>query len=206
MNIPFLFFEKIICINLDRRKDRWGECQLEFEKTGFTAERIPATAHPDGPFGCSLSHLQAIRKYSHLRSLLILEDDFALKGDLAHVEGALAALPADWEVVYLGGLVFPDEINTDRAADHLHRAKNVVCTHAYGLSRLGMQRLIREFGPMVARGSRTPIDEYLRAQLQPKGKAYVVTPMVFAQRPSYSDLTGKFSDHNLFYSTNNKFR
>lgn len=206
MNTAFSFFDKIVCINLERRKDRWAECEQEFQAMDIQVERVRAIAHPQGPYGCALSHLTTIRQNQHLDSLLIFEDDVAKKGDLSYLAEALQSLPAGWEVVYLGGLVFPDEINTDRVAGHVHRAKNVVCTHAYGLSRAGMQRIIREFGTPVSRGSRKPIDEYLRADLQPHGKAFIVTPMIFAQRPSHSDLTGKYSDHDLFTTTNNKFR
>jgi GR25 family glycosyltransferase involved in LPS biosynthesis len=208
MNNPVSsFFQKIVCINLDRRTDRWVECQVEFEKLGFQAERISAVAHPHGPYGCSLSHLQAIRKHAHLENLFVLEDDFTAKGDMSHVASALSALPENWEVVYLGGLVFPDEIYTAKVADHLHYAKNVVCCHAYGLSQRGMKRMISEFGAMVGAGSRTPIDEYLRGEVQPSGTAFIVTPMVFDQRPSLSDTTGQpASAHNLFSITNNKFK
>ncbi|HET6255859.1 MAG TPA: hypothetical protein VFE32_17410 [Puia sp.] len=207
MNTSLSFFEKIVCINLDRRTDRWAECQQEFKTLGFEAERIPAIAHPHGPYGCSLSHLSAIRKNRHLSNLFILEDDFCAKGDMDHVAEALESLPRGWEVVYLGGLVFPDEINTDRVAEHLHVAKNVVCCHAYGLSQQGMRRILDEFGGMVTCGSRTPIDEYLRSVVQPIRAAYVVTPMVFDQRPSYSDNTHQpAAAHNLFSITNNKFK
>jgi len=201
------FFQKTVCINLDRRKDRWAECEAEFEKLGFQAERIRAISHPHGPTGCSLSHLRVMRLCRHLKRILVFEDDFAGKGDMSHVEEALASLPEGWEVVYLGGLVFPDEINNDKIAKHLHRAKNVVCTHAMGLSQKGMDRILSEFGPMVSAGSRTPIDEYLRSVVQPGGTAYVVTPMVFDQRPGYSDIAKKEGGpHNLFNITNNKFK
>lgn len=207
MNPSFSFFSKMVCLNLDRRSDRWAESVEEFLQLDIEVERIPAITHPHGPYGCSLSHLTAIRKYQGLDNLLIFEDDLCLKGDVSYLAAACRELPADWEVLYLGGLVFPDEINTARVGDHLHVAKNVVCCHAYALSRAGMARVLREFAPMVAAGSRTPIDEYFRSVVQPMGKAFVVTPMLFDQRPSYSDNTRQpAAAHNLFSITNNKFK
>lgn len=207
MTTPFGYFKKIVCLNLDYRTDRWQESQTEFDQLGISVERIPAIKHPHGPYGCSLSHLTAIRKYKDLDNLLIFEDDACLKGDVSYLPAAFAALPANWHVLYLGGLVFPEEINSDRVGYHLHIAKNVVCCHAYVLSRAGMAKLLQEFGPMVSAGSRTPIDEYLRSVVQPTGKAFIVTPMLFDQRPSYSDNTKEPAGaHNLFSITNNKFK
>ena len=207
MTTGFDHFKNIVCINLDRRTDRWAECLVEFEHLGISPLRVPAISHPHGPYGCSLSHLSAIRKFKGQENLLIFEDDVCLKGDVSYLPAAFASLPAGWEVLYLGGLVFPDDINTNRVGDHLHVAKNVVCCHAYALSRAGMERILREFAPMVANGSRTPIDEYLRSVVQPSGKAFIVTPMLFDQRPSYSDNTKEpASAHNLFSITNNKFQ
>jgi GR25 family glycosyltransferase involved in LPS biosynthesis len=207
MNNPFDRFAKIVCLNLPRRTDRWAESLEEFKNLDIEVERIAAISHPHGPHGCSLSHLSAVRRYRHLDNLLIFEDDVTLKGDTSYLAEAFAALPEQWEVLFLGGLVFPDEVNTNKVAPHLHVAKNVVCCHAYVLSRLGMARMLREFAPMVAAGSRTPIDEYLRAVVQPSGTAFVLTPMIFDQRPSYSDTTHKpAAAHNLFSITNNKFQ
>lgn len=204
---PLSFFEKIVCLNLDRRADRWRESQEEFKDMDIEVERIPAIAHPHGPYGCSLSHLAAIRKYRHLKNMLIFEDDVTRKTELSYLADALDNLPSNWEVVYLGGLVFPNDINTNRMGPHLHVAKNVVCCHAYGLSQRGMDRILREFGPTVASGSRCPIDEYLRGEVQTSGAAYIVTPMIFDQRPSYSDNTHQpAAAHDLFSITNNKFQ
>ena len=30
------YFDKIYCINLDRRTDKWSECESEFDKWGIT--------------------------------------------------------------------------------------------------------------------------------------------------------------------------
>ena len=44
MNNPFDFFDKIYCINLDHRTDRWSSAQIEFSKLGIAdrVERVSA--------------------------------------------------------------------------------------------------------------------------------------------------------------------
>ena len=37
-----LYFDKIYCINLDRRDDRWEECIVEFNKHNLIVERYKA--------------------------------------------------------------------------------------------------------------------------------------------------------------------
>lgn len=204
---PFDCFKQMVCINLDKRTDRWQESKEEFKKMGIVVDRFSAIRHPHGATGCSLSHLAAIGLYQDLESLMIFEDDVCLKGDTSYLEAAYKSLPADWEVLYLGGIVFPDEINTMRVADHLHLARNIVCTHAIAYSRAGMERMIRQFSPQVRGGTRTPIDEYLRSVVQPSGKAYALTPLIFDQRPGYSDISKEHGGpHNLLLLTNNKFQ
>ena len=44
MKNPFDYFDKIYCINLDYRTDRWEQVQNEFEKIGIENKviRVPA--------------------------------------------------------------------------------------------------------------------------------------------------------------------
>ena len=62
MNNPFNFFDKIYCINLKERTDRWENCLRNFEKYEITNyERIDAikinaylSSKRKGQIGCSL--------------------------------------------------------------------------------------------------------------------------------------------------------
>ena len=57
-------FDKVYCINLDSRKDRWKECVIEFNKIGILdeVERFSAVKHERGIAGCTLSHYEIIKK------------------------------------------------------------------------------------------------------------------------------------------------
>ena len=52
------YFDKIYCINLDSRPDRWKECLEEFKKIGIDdiVERFPAAELTPGIAGCTKSN------------------------------------------------------------------------------------------------------------------------------------------------------
>ena len=119
-NNPFDFFEKIYCINLDSRKDRWEKCVSKFSSLGIKdkVERFSAInlshlkdLNPKirGRAGCALSHALILRKAKDLKlnNYLVLEDDF----DLCHspnecldsLSKSSSQLPENWNIFYLGG-------------------------------------------------------------------------------------------------------
>ena len=61
---PFDFFERIYCINLDSREDRWRRVQKQFLKLGILdrVKRFSAVARENAIEGCRLSHQQVIRR------------------------------------------------------------------------------------------------------------------------------------------------
>ena len=64
MKSPFDFFDEIYCINLERRTDRWKQCQSEFDKIGITDKviRFKAFDNKENPKkGCYDSHLSVIK-------------------------------------------------------------------------------------------------------------------------------------------------
>jgi GR25 family glycosyltransferase involved in LPS biosynthesis len=76
--------DKIYYINLDHRTDRRTEIENEFASHfGGTIleqriERFPAIKHQNGLFGCSISHLEVIKraKASGSKYVIVFEDDF----------------------------------------------------------------------------------------------------------------------------------
>lgn len=76
------FIDKIVFINLSKRKDRLQEIHEEFEKYHFPKEKIlrfEAIETPHfGLIGCGKSHIEVLKmaKENHWKNVLILEDDF----------------------------------------------------------------------------------------------------------------------------------
>jgi glycosyl transferase family 25 len=74
--------DKIIYINLDKRKDRFAEIEKEFLDMNIPCERFTGIEHPaSGLVGCGLSHLAVLKlaKERNYKNVLIVEDDFTFK-------------------------------------------------------------------------------------------------------------------------------
>jgi len=79
-------FDKIYCINLDVRPDRWEFCQKEFERYNILdlVERLPAFHLPDVPeAGCTTSHMQCIRNAKKHNYKNVFIDTKKMLGDWA---------------------------------------------------------------------------------------------------------------------------
>jgi len=70
--------DKIIFINLEKRKDRLLEIENELDKFNLEYERFNAIEHECGIVGCGFSHLAVLKiaKEKNYKNILILEDDF----------------------------------------------------------------------------------------------------------------------------------
>ena len=174
-------------INLDRRKDRMDKFKLTHPDLAARAMRLsafegvklkltPRLARLFKPhdfkwkkavMGCALSHLavwmQLITDKPDIHSYLVLEDDVRLKPEWrkAWTEAMeKKAIPEDYDVVYLGGILPPnreafEHMAVERVNDHVSRvAPNSVfgqdppnryfhfCAYAYVLSRKGAQKVM----------------------------------------------------------------
>src|ERR1700690_1841942 len=77
------YFQAIFVVNLDRRKDRWEECEIEFETAGIPLEKVTrwsayenaATPQSAGTH----THRDILRHMAKekIPRALILEDDFS---------------------------------------------------------------------------------------------------------------------------------
>lgn len=134
-----------VCINLDRRLERWHHVRRRFEEHGIQSVRrfpafdgdrtkIPSNwVHTPGAYGCLLSHVAVVREARRLgvASVLIFEDDVVFDD---HFEGKFNArigqLPRDWDMLFFGALHKdePIEVATDIA-----RITQANSTYAYAL-------------------------------------------------------------------------
>ena len=112
-------FPNKICINLDRRPERWLQMQDKFNQHGihsvrrFTAldgetSTIPASwPGTPGAYGCLLSHLEVVREARRLNlpSVLIFEDDVVFADHFdKKFSDYIHQLPSDWDMLFFGAL------------------------------------------------------------------------------------------------------
>ncbi len=191
---PFSCFDKIYCINLDSRPDRWELVQKEFAKADILdlVERFPAIEIPDNPSkGNHLSHAACIRmaKESGARNVLIFEDDLEWLDDPLVLKRAIHQLPEDWDLFYLG-------VNIERPAFqvdyHIAKLTFAYSTHAYAINSNMFDLLIElNEDPKTIHN-----DVRISTDIVPNHNVYCTIPLLAGQRKSYSDIMSTVMDSN----------
>jgi hypothetical protein len=139
-------FPHRICINLDRRSDRWANCLRQFESHGISVRRqsardgltLQTPAHwrfGQGAYGCALSHIEAVREARDrgYESLLVFEDDVVLHADFRALFGRFAnELPSRWDAILLGSIHHEEP---SLVSQHVARITSSYSTFAYALNR-----------------------------------------------------------------------
>lgn len=134
-----------ICINLDRRPERWQQMQRKFDRHGiYSVRRFPAVdgnkvelpanwAHTPGAYGCLMSHLEVVREARRLgvSNVLILEDDVVFDDHLQKkLVSYLQQLPPDWDMLFFGALHKDEPI---KVANNIALITQAYSTYAYVL-------------------------------------------------------------------------
>ncbi len=139
-------FPHKICINLDRRPERWDQMQSKFQRCGIEGvERfaavdgqktiVPANwADSPGAYGCLRSHLEIVTKARQLgwSSVLIFEDDAAFDPQLAEkFKTYFAQVPSDWDMLHFGAnhMAAPFPVS-----DNVVRIQSANSTFTYALN------------------------------------------------------------------------
>lgn len=138
-------FPHKVCINLDRRPERWRRMSRRFAEHGIRGvRRFPALdgeslripthwRHTPGAYGCLRSHLRVVAeaRESGLPGVLIFEDDAVFDPRFREKFGAyIKQLPPDWDMLYLGALHKDELIPVSENVVRLTRSNS---TYAYAL-------------------------------------------------------------------------
>jgi GR25 family glycosyltransferase involved in LPS biosynthesis len=134
-----------VCINLDRRPERWQQMQRKFVRHGVgSVYRFPAIdgdnltipanwVHTPGAYGCLLSHVEVVReaRRRNVPSVLIFEDDVVFDDHFESKFGAsIGQLPRDWDILFFGALHRDEPIEV---APGIARITQAYSTYAYAL-------------------------------------------------------------------------
>jgi len=190
------FFPHRVCINLDRRPERWERMQTRFGNAGVgVVERFPAVdgakgAVPvswpfsSGAYGCLQSHLAVVREArAHQReSVLIMEDDVVFAdGFQEQFQERVRHLPADWDMLYFGCLHYEPP---EPAAPGLGRLRISFSTFMYAVRRTVYDAFI-----FLNRRARYPVDK-TNLFLQKRFQCYCFMPHLAWVDDNYSDAQG----------------
>jgi GR25 family glycosyltransferase involved in LPS biosynthesis len=197
------FFDKIVCINLDNRLDRWIESTRIFQKQDLTVERIPAIYGKDlniptehdvwyhGVLGCSLSHLFAVKyaRQLNLNNILILEDDVDFIENVnERFDDILPELPEDWDMLYFGGNHFE---SPRKISPHISRLVSTVANHAIALNGKFFETAIKALTNI------NTINDVNYQELQKDYNIFVTNPHLAWQRPGYSSILERHEDYSF---------
>jgi GR25 family glycosyltransferase involved in LPS biosynthesis len=221
---PLGVFDKVYCINLDERVDRWQRCLKEFEDLKVANyERFPAlrvTTLPNGQsgegrHGHTKTYCAVIDKAieHEFKSCLILEDDFHFEISGIHLREALdkaiGQLPDDWDVLYLGANIHTIYTTTplQSYSSELFKLNSAYATHAVVFSWKGLRALRNCFSPSkdwhleyLEKSAAT--DLFLAKDFLPKSKAFITSTLLANQVSDYSDIENEYKDYTQMLREN----
>lgn len=220
---PNSYFDKIFCINLDSRKDKWLKVQKRFLRLGLNVERYSAQkAHspyvdfefqkmlvrePDskireskkfiknqGEMGCLLSHLDIIKKAKEEG----LEKILIFEDDVIFHKNFIdnfkfINLVPDWALLYLGASQYSWK-EVKPYTNKFYYAKDSDGTFAYAVNLKYADDIIKSIEQ-----KNSPIDWHYRVDIQNKyaDKCFCFYPNMVIADTSDSDIRGprELSDH-----------
>jgi GR25 family glycosyltransferase involved in LPS biosynthesis len=198
------YFDKALCINLDRRTDRWEESLKEFNKIGIdNVKRISAidgkTITYQKPYtslaetACIMSHIKALTyaKSKKMSSVFIDEDDIQFADDFNEKFKEIEyRIPSDWQLLYL--CINPDSGEYTRIYDNIYKIKGCYSAHAILYKHEVFDKAIEFLD-----NNRFPADVSL-GLLQGFTNAYSIYPHLAYQRKDFSDIQNMNVDYVRF--------
>lgn len=194
-------FPLTVCINLDRRSERWQRMQRVFADHDIgPVHRFSAIDgnkvvlprdwnHSAGAYGCLLSHVQVVRdaRDAGVSSVLILEDDVVLDPQFKEKFTIFVQeLPADWDMLFLGAL-HKDE--PAKVSKHIRRITRANSTFAYAIRNT-------VFDAFIDLHSRAEhVLDMTNYVLQERFKCYCFMPNLVWVESEYSDVQNRVENH-----------
>lgn len=223
MNNPFNFFDKIYCINLSERSDRWNECLKNFEKYEISNyERIDAVkidanipSKRKGQIGCALSFATCFEKAKNenLKNVLLFEDDFEFKENkeiiFQKLNKALSELPEDWDSLFLGGTVINEYgfFPIQKYSDSLFKLNSAHCLHAAAFSKKGISKIFENFNNKTdwykeLINNYENMDVFMAKTYQHKTNSFLTSELLCYQRVNTSNIENTVYDYSEWMNRN----
>jgi glycosyl transferase family 25 len=190
------FVEKIYCINLDRRPDRWQRCEEIFKQHEIVATRAVAVdgkslltgVLPHGALGVLRSNLAVLRGAVErdMDSIAIFEDDIELDDHFNEkFDEYIKLVPKDWAFIYLGGSNKKSPLPVN---EHISKLKKTYGAYAVIIRSSIFDTLIN-----LLSKEDTHLD-FVYARMHSKYPSYIMNPFLAWVRNDYSDINERFID------------
>lgn len=218
---PFLFFEKIYCINLEERLDRWEKCLEIFKQYEIkNFERVNGIKIPEDCFsyideksksqlGCALSFYTIIKNAynNQFSNILIFEDDFYFIHSKEKTEEVLSNsienLPEEWDVFYLGANIMYDYCANPVSlfSKYLFKINSAYCLHSIAFSRKGISAFIKKFPDEFIFVSSIldfykAIDVFMAKEFCMDNLCFICDEMLCSQIPGFSSIENCMTDYS----------
>ena len=190
-----------VCINLDRRPERWQRMQSAFvDQNVESVQRFSAIdgnntvlphhwVHTAGAYGCLLSHVNAVgeARDKGLSSILIFEDDVVFDPQFKEKFATfIQELPDDWDMLFLGALHKDEPVMVSEHIGHITKANS---TFAYAIRHT-------VFDAFIELNSRAEhvldMNNYV---LQERFNCYCFMPNLVWVESAYSDVQNRLENH-----------
>jgi GR25 family glycosyltransferase involved in LPS biosynthesis len=211
------YFDKIYCINLPERKDRWQQCEGEFKKHNINVVRYDGKRGQQtgrltpGEVGLILTNIQILQEAvaNNYEKILIMEDDVVFVDDFnKKFEEKIGFLPNNWGTIHLGGnhhfhmgkfKCISKEIDFELDRNNYKQLDYEICktcwsqtTHAVGIHKSMYQLLLANFLSFT-----NQLDiVYCALQRSQQFETYAFIPSLVLQRASFSDIQNRVVDYN----------
>ena len=219
----FSYFDKIYCINLKSRPDRWENCQKQFSHFGLSnIQRFEAIKcnHPklskkaNAQIGCTLSHYYILKEAQakNYSRILVLEDDFLFIKSSDHIKDKLnksiSELPDFWDIFYFGAFFVKgyDYEPIENYSSNLIKINTGFCTHSICYSASGIRKLLKNLNLETENEilwfskEYEVIDWYLARSFQKENNCFAPNELLSIQSPGFSDIEGKVFNYSKHFA------
>lgn len=224
---PFKSFDKVYCLNLASRQDRWQECLSNFENYSidnyerFEAIRVAEGVYENisqkrlGQISCALSFCSMIDEAINrgLNSVVFLEDDFQFVSELQEfnqkLQVCLNELPENWDMFYLGANVINEIIEKPLStySENLLKLNSGYALHSVAISRAGLLKIKDYFRDSSFKfwgfemiNKYEAIDIFFAQTFQPNNNCFIGKELLATQRGCFSSIEGTFFDYSSIMS------
>ena len=222
------FFDKVYCINLEERKDRWDICEEKFKEYGITNyvrfDGVKVSGNLSskklGQIGCAASFYNVFKDASKnsYEKILVLEDDFDFTISkyeiINNLDKAFKEMPEDWDMFYLGANVMNEIMSNpiEKYSENLFKLNSGYALHSVCFSKEALNKILNFFegkGDWLENlmTNYEAIDVFFAKDFQVSNKCFVWKDILCLQKPAFSSIENAFFDYtNLMYSRFDYFK